>query len=150
MAHREIFRRKPFLIKLVLFIYLFLGLAGLLALLMSIAGFKIPISIYGLSATNIISFNGLIVLILYSFKGCAGYMYFFRPEHARILIIIDSILGVFICLFISFVWPFMDELETINLVIRLELLVLIPLLIYFWKYELKNPQSVFNQEILDA
>ncbi|MDX6183730.1 hypothetical protein SGQ44_16205 [Flavobacterium sp. Fl-77] len=139
-----IIRRKllPWWMKTFCWIFMIMGLCGLIALPTSLFINRFHLSFYGFETNVPISITGLIIIAVFLFKGFAAYSLWFEKENAISIGKFDAILGVVLCLISMFVMPFISEDNKYE--IRLELLLLI---LYFRKlskieYEWDNLESL--------
>lgn len=77
--------------------------------------------------TNPHSLTGLLIIILFIYKGITSYGLLFEKDWAIIWAKIDAAFGIFFCIFSMFVQPFLIEEQ--GVVIRLEIVLLIPYLL---------------------
>jgi len=148
MRNRNNWKLLPWWAKGISLIYLFIGCLSIIAVILKISGFAIPSSIYGLSSSNLFSVIGIGILLIFALKGYVGYLLLTGNFKATKWGIGDSIVGISICIFTGLIWPFFDEFESVNIVIRLEFFILIPLLLLFIR--LKNKwNSVVIYELED-
>ncbi|THV58354.1 hypothetical protein [Chryseobacterium candidae] len=122
----------PTWIKVFLWIFL---IAGALAAIFLMAGSlmtHVSLSLYGMEANHPYSMTGLLICVLFLFKGIVAYGLWFEQDWAPQAAIIDAIIGIAICLVMMAIIPFINS--AINFTLRLEL---IPL--YFY---LKKMQSI--------
>jgi hypothetical protein len=123
-------RRKllPWWIKLFIGIFLILGLFAPVALIWGMMGYYFKLSLYGLETNEPISLLGILLVILFGFKGLIAYTFLKEKRIAVILAIIDALIGIFIC-FLLMVFHLKIK-ESVNVGFRLELIILIPYLFY--------------------
>lgn len=122
----------PTWIKVFLWIFL---IAGSISAILLVAGSlltHVSLSIYGINANHPYSTTGLLICLLFLFKGIVAYGLWFEQDWAPQAAIIDAIIGIAVCLLMMAIIPFVNQ--TISFTIRLEL---IPL--YFY---LKKMQSI--------
>ncbi|WP_055436827.1 hypothetical protein [Lacinutrix algicola] len=123
-------RRRGLLPWWIRFFSWFFMITGGLAVFGLIAGFfniSFSISLYGLEETNPHSLIGLLIIILFIYKGVTSYGLLFEKDWAIIWAKIDAVFGIFFCVFSMFVLPFLIEEQ--GVVIRLEIALLIPYLL---------------------
>lgn len=116
----------PIWIKIFTWIFLFLGLAGILILPFGFFVNEINLSIYGLNTRQPYSLTGLTILFLLIFKGIVSYGLGFEQKWGPSAAIVDAILGLSICGFVMLILPFVSGSR--HFTIRFEILVLIPYL----------------------
>jgi hypothetical protein len=121
----------PTWIKVFLWIFL---IGGALAAIFLIAGSMmthVSLSLYGMDANHPYSMTGLLICVLFLFKGIVAYGLWFEQDWAPQAAIIDAIIGIAICLVMMAIIPFVYP--TISFTLRLEL---IPL--YFYLKKMQN------------
>lgn len=120
----------PTWIKVFLWIFL---IAGALATIFLMAGSlmtHVSLSLYGMDANHPYSMTGLLICVLFLFKGIVAYGLWFEQDWAPQAAIIDAIIGIAICLVMMAIIPFINP--TISFTLRLEL---IPLYFYLKKIQ---------------
>lgn len=127
----------PFWVKALSLIYLALFPLVLIGLIQRVAGSSYPLEIYGLTAQSQFSYFGIFISTIFFLKSIVGLALLTTHKLAMKLAIIDSIIGISICLFIGFIYPFFDNHSDVNIVLRLELIILIPMVIYASKNRVK-------------
>jgi hypothetical protein len=121
----------PTWIKVFLWIFL---IGGALAAIFLIAGSMmthVSLSLYGMDANHPYSMTGLLICVLFLFKGIVAYGLWFEQKWAVQTAIADAIIGIAICLIMMAIIPFVYP--TISFTLRLEL---IPL--YFYLKKMQN------------
>lgn len=127
----------PWWIKAFTWIFLVFGAFIPVCLIFGIAGYNFEISLYGFETFDPLSIIGLSLIILFLFKAIVGYGLWTEKKWAIDSGIIDAITGISICVFMMFVYPFINPIPGFK--IRLELLVLIPYLL-----KLKKIKTAWN------
>lgn len=124
-------RRKllPWWIKVCIWIFLVFTAIIPIAIILGALGYKFQISLYGLETNNPISIIGFILMALFLFKGIVSYGLWTSKDWAILLGLIDAILGLLVCSFAMFIYPFIGLTEGNVSSFRLEILFLIPYLI---------------------
>ncbi|WFB68759.1 hypothetical protein [Chryseobacterium sp. WX] len=120
----------PTWIKIFLWIFL---IGGAVAAGLLIAGALITqtsLSLYGMNANHPYSMTGLLICLLFLFKGIVAYGLWFEQKWAPQAAIADAIIGIAVCLVMMAIIPFMYP--SISFTLRLEL---IPLYFYFKKMQ---------------
>ena len=123
----KVYRRRdllPWWIKAFTWIFLVFGAFIPVCLIFGIAGYNFEISLYGFETFDPLSIIGLSLIILFLFKAIVGYGLWTEKKWAIDSGIIDAITGITICVFMMFVYPFINPIPGFK--IRMELLVLIP------------------------
>ncbi|MDR6487012.1 magnesium-transporting ATPase (P-type) [Chryseobacterium vietnamense] len=121
----------PTWIKVFLWIFL---IGGALAAIFLIAGSMmthVSLSLYGMDANHPYSMTGLLICVLFLFKGIVAYGLWFEQDWAPQAAIADAIIGIAVCLVMMAIIPFVYP--TISFTLRLEL---IPL--YFYLKKMQN------------
>lgn len=120
---------------IVFFVYLFsiLGGLSLIALILGLFHVRFPLALYGLTTSAPLSLTGLAVLLLVFFKGVVAFSLLLGQKWAVEIAIIDAIVGIFTCTLTMLVFPFIGDVPSRNVEIRLELLILIPYLVIMYK-----------------
>jgi len=126
MIHKERWHLLTWWFKTIIVFYTILSLVVLFSFVISFFGFVIPLGIYGLSTTNQYTLAGLVILLLFSLKGVVGVFFLIGHRLAPYVGIVDSIIGIFACIGIGLIYPFFDSVKSIDIVFRLELILLIP------------------------
>lgn len=133
MYNEKRWQLLPMWLKLIVVIYSTIGSAVIIALILEPLGFSVPLSIYGISTPSLFNFKGLIILLFFSLKGYTGVLFLIGNKNAPIIGIIDSIFGIIACTFTGFIWPFINGRKPVDIVFRLELIILFLLLRLFFK-----------------
>ncbi|MFT3793998.1 hypothetical protein [Flavobacterium sp.] len=103
-------------------IFMFMGVMGILCLLIGAFGIPADMSLYGYSTNKPISFMGIFLAIVIGIKGFAAYSLWFEKSNAISIGKFDAILGFVLCVIALVYFPLVHH--TIS--IRLEILFLIP------------------------
>ncbi|RXM51079.1 MULTISPECIES: hypothetical protein [unclassified Chryseobacterium] len=127
----------PVWIKIFLWMFLIGGTVSLILLMAGSLMTHISLSIYGINATHPYSMTGLLISLLFLFKGIVAYGLWFEQKWAPQAAIADAIIGIAICFIMMVVIPFTSL--KINFTIRLEL---IPL--YFYLVKMRNIKKVWE------
>jgi hypothetical protein len=105
------------------------GLMAIICLFASLAGANVDVSLYGLESTNQVSPTGILIVLLFLFKGIVSFGLWTQKGWAVNFGLADAVIGIAICGFVMAV-----SLATNNgLNLRLELAGLIPYLIRLQK-----------------
>jgi uncharacterized membrane protein (DUF2068 family) len=104
-------------------------------IVIGIAGLSASLALYGLETTGPMSVTGIVITALFALKGIVAYGLWTEKHWAVDLGIIDAILGIVICSFVMFVYPFVDSTHGFAISFRLELAVLIPYLLKLKKLQ---------------
>lgn len=124
----------PLWIKIFLWFFLIVGFFAVIFLIIAPFLSNISLSLYGINANHPYTLPGIIVALLFIFKGIVAYGLWFEQKWAPQTAIIDAFLGIAICIIMMFVIPF--TVPNISFTIRLEL---IPLYFYLLKMQKIKP-----------
>ncbi len=122
-------RRRNLLPKWVIFftwLFMAIGLIVPIAIIMGFFGKNFLVSLYGLTSIEPISYMGILILGLFLLKAIVAFGLWTEKKWSINLAIADGILGILICTFTMAVLPFIDDKIGATIVVRLELLILIP------------------------
>ncbi|MCB0602049.1 MAG: hypothetical protein KDC28_12510 [Saprospiraceae bacterium] len=128
----------PWWIQGILLLYLLLGLPLIVSLVLLIIGYNVPISLYGITSVEGSSILDVLLIILVGLKLLVGYLSLTGNNYAKQFAIIDGSIGILCCLFTGFIWPFIEGDQSVDLVFRLEMIVLIPYVVYFVRFKSKQ------------
>lgn len=120
----------PFWIKIFIWIFIVFALFVPLLIIIRLSGRETLLTIYGLETNDAFSSIGIIISALFFLKGIAAFGMWSEKEWAIKLAIIDSVIGIIICLAVMTAPVFSNRL-IYNY--RLELILLIPYLIWLFK-----------------
>lgn len=120
----------PAWIKVFCWLFMIMGVAGMICLLIGVFGGTADLSFYGFETNEPISFTGSFILSIIFFKAFTAYSLWFEKDNAILLGKIDAIAGIVICLISMVVIPI--YVQNTGVTLRLELLLLIP---YYYKLE---------------
>jgi hypothetical protein len=132
LVFKESFDRRkllPWWIKIFAWIFMVFGVVAPIGLMLGLFGYSFQLLLYGLQTNQPFSLTGLLLLAIFLLKGISAYGLWTRKDWAITLGILDSILGIVICGYVAFVYPFIDNTPGFTLDFRFELLLLIPYLI---------------------
>ena len=118
-----------------LLLFLFTGLLIPLIFILSSLDLKPNIALYGFQTSNPLSNTGLMILLLFTLKGIVAYGIFKERIWAFKLGKIDAIIGIILCILQFGIIELLDNSSSIRFEFRLELLILIPYVIYLSKNE---------------
>ena len=125
-------RRRDLLpIWIKIFIWLFLILSFFVPVTIGYAamGNLVDLSIYGLTTYYAFSLAGIFILFILGLKGIVAFGLWTEREWAVRMAIIDAYIGIFVCIFMMFVFPFLASNNGNAFTIRLELVALVPYLL---------------------
>ncbi len=115
----------PLWIKIFLWFFLILGCFVPLGLIASLFFFFFQLSVYGMTTTNPFSLSGLLIMLIMLYKGYTAFALWTGKKNAVLLAQIDAISGMLVCVIVMVMGP--------GIMLRLELIVLIPYLIKMTK-----------------
>jgi hypothetical protein len=107
-----------------------------IAFILGLFGIQFQISFYGFTTSNPLSYVGLCLIGIFVFKGIVALGLWTEKDWAIILGQIDAVLGIIICIFNMFIYPFINNHTGFGFSIRLELLLLIPFPIKLWNIKI--------------
>ena len=125
--------KLPWWIKAGTILFLFTSHLIPIVLILSSFNFKLKIALYGFQTSNPTSKIGLLILLLFALKGIVAFGIFKEKIWAFRLGIIDSIIGIIICILQFGIIDLVANSTNITFEFRLEILILIPYLIYLSK-----------------
>lgn len=119
----------PWWIKVFMWIFLVFGLLVPICIVAAVLDMRFEMAIYGLETNEPLSITGLLLIAIFLLKGVVSFGLLKEKGWAIKLGIIDSIVGIIICVLLSYVFPFIySEVFKFSL-IKVELIFLIPYLI---------------------
>lgn len=133
MVHKKKWQLLSNWYKTIILLYAFLSPIAFITICLSFFTKNIPLSLYGISSSSQFSSTGLFILSLILVKAVVGCSFIIGHNKAPIIGLIDSAVGIICCLFIGFIFPFFNQKESIDIVFRVELLILIPFLLKSFK-----------------
>jgi magnesium-transporting ATPase (P-type) len=116
----------PWWIKFFCWVFMIMGFTAILCFVMGILRFHPDMAIYGFESNDVFSFVGQLVIATLLLKGFTAYALWYEKDYAISLGIIDSFVGIFLCIVSMFLVPILDS--NTSFTIRGELLLLVP----FW------------------
>ena len=119
----------PLWIKIFLWFFLITGGLAIPGLFAGLLGATYSISLYGLESYEPISSVGLILSILFIVKAITAFALWTEKDYAIQLSLFDGYVGILVCFFMMFVYPFLNLESGFHFNIRLELIALIPYVI---------------------
>lgn len=128
-------RRKllPWWIKVFCWIFMLFGFMSFVCLILGFTNIKPALAFYGFESNEPFSLNGLIVISLGLLKGFTAFSLWFEKDIAIKIGKIDAIIGIVLCGVSMFILPLFQDI--FYLVIRLEIILLIPFLIKLSKIQ---------------
>lgn len=118
----------PLWIKIFLWIFLVVGGGIVLGLIAALFGLSYSIEIYGLSSNGPLNAVSLVIVGLYFIKVITAFGLWTEKDWAVDIAFYDAIVGIGICTFMMFGYPFFNLDSGFHFTVRLELLVLVPYL----------------------
>ena len=92
-------------------------------------GLEYNIEIYGIGSHDGFSLLGIMLTAIFLLKGITAFALWTEKDWAIVAGQFDAVIGIIICIYVSFIYPIMDAVPGFNFSFRLELLILIPFLI---------------------
>jgi hypothetical protein len=127
----------PVWFKVIIYFYLLVGILIVLALVLRVFGILNSISIYGISANDQFSLIGFLVTLIFILKSFVGLFFITGHDLAPNIAIIDTIIGIVLCVGTGFVFPLLNNSGTVEFILRIELIFMVPLLIFLKKLKKK-------------
>lgn len=118
----------PMWMKIFIWIFMITGVMAPFCFFAAMAGSNLQVAMYGLESHDPLSFAGMLILLLFLFKGIVAYGLWTGKDWAIYLGIADAIIGISICSYIM-IAPYINSQAGFAINVRLELLALIPYLI---------------------
>ncbi len=127
----KITRRQllPLWMKIFLWIFLVIGGLSTLAFLASLFGMTYSVGIYGLNSNGPLNPLSFAVTLIYLVKAITAFAFWTEKDWAIEIAFLDAIVGIAVCCFMIFIYPFMFLENGFHFNLRLELIALIPYLI---------------------
>jgi len=127
---RTIRRRSliPIWIKIFIWIFLVMGALTISVIILGIAGFNFELDLYGYGANEVLSPTGILLSLLFLYKGFVSYSLWFEKDWAITVGLIDAIIGIIICV-MSMIGISLTSVYRTSFTFRLEIIFLIPYLI---------------------
>ena len=120
----------PWWIKVFMWIFLIMGILVPFSIFFALAGGNFLIAIYGLETNQPLSLIGIFLIFILGLKGMVSFGFLKEKNWAVNLGIADAIIGIVVCVFFNYIYPFIDTEAGFKFsLIRVELLFLIPYLI---------------------
>ena len=117
-------------------LFAIIGLVIPIIIILNLLDFKPEIAIYGLGSNSIFDAMGIIILLVFIIKAIVSYGILRKEIWAFKLALFDGILGIVICISKFGLIDILSDRSNINFEFRLELLILIPYLIYIARNKL--------------
>ncbi len=134
-AEKKMRRRAllPWWIKTFTWIFLVFGAFAPIGLIFGAFGGQFDLALYGLKTSQPLTPLGLSIITIFIFKAITAFALWTEKNWAITIGQIDAVLGIVICIFVMFVYPFIDGQSGFRFFFRLELLLLIPFLLKLGK-----------------
>ena len=136
-SEKKVRRRAllPWWIKTFTWIFLVFGALAPVGLIFGAFGAHFDLSLYGLKTNQPLSVLGLSIMAMFLLKGIAAFALWTEKNWAITIGQVDAVIGIAVCVFVMFVYPFIDDQSGFRFFFRLELLLLIPFLLRLRKIE---------------
>jgi Trk-type K+ transport system membrane component len=118
----------PVWMKIFIWIFMIAGGMTIPVFILGIAGYNFDIALYGYSVHSETSWMGVLLALLFLYKGIVSFALWFEWELAVTLGIIDAIAGLLLCLIAMAHLSVLSE-YTDSSAFRLEIVLLVPYLI---------------------
>lgn len=125
-VENQIIRRKllPIWIKVFCWIFILAGLLTVPIIIMGALGMSASLSFYGFSTQSPFSFTGILLILVFLYKGFVAYSLWFEKDNAITLAKIDVAIGVILCILSMVLMPLIDSIG-FKITFRLEIIVLL-------------------------
>ena len=118
----------PVWMKVFIWIFMITGAIAPICFLAGLSNASVQLSLYGLETTDPLSVAGLLISVLFLFKGMVAYSLLTEKNRAISLGVVDALVGIAICLYSMAIAPFVNNQPGFIFDFRLELVALIPYL----------------------
>jgi hypothetical protein len=121
-------RRKllPIVIKIFLWIFIVMGSLAIPGFIVGLLGVHFELALYGFETNEPQSSIGILLFSLFVFKAFVGFSLWLEWDWAILAGIVDAVVGIVVCIYSMYV----NQPEGHSFTFRLELLVLIPYLVW--------------------
>lgn len=135
LEENQVKRRSllPMWMKVFIWIFIITGAIAPICLLAGLFGARAQLALYGLETTDLLSTTGLVISLLFLYKGIVAYGLWTEKDWAINLGIADAVMGIAICVYVTAIAPFVNNQAGLVFNFRLELVALIPYLIKLQK-----------------
>jgi hypothetical protein len=123
----------PLWMKIFSLIFMITGILALICLFAGLFGAKWELALYGLGSNEPVSFTGILIILLFLYKGIVAFGLWAQKDWAVNFGVADAIIGIVICIFVMGIAPVLNNPSEFTLGLRLELVILIPYLIKLLK-----------------
>lgn len=123
-------RRKmlPWWIKVFVWIFMITGAIAPLGIISGLFGYGFVVALYGVSTNDPLSPTGLLLIVVYLFKGFTAYGLWFEKDWAITVAKTDAAIGILICAFVMLILPSLEGSQG-TMSFRLELLFILAFLV---------------------
>lgn len=115
----------PWWIKVFMWFFMITAVITLVGCVMASFGYNYEMSLYGLTTYDAFSLVGILITLLFTFKGVAAFGLFRETDWAIKIAMIDALVGIAVCV-LMMVLPFIKPELGIKFTFRLELALLFP------------------------
>lgn len=130
-------RDLPWWMRFFCWVFMLLGLMVPVGFVSGWLGIPFGISLYGLNPGEPLSILGIIVLLLFALKAVVAYGLWMEKPWSIKLGIVDGGLGLLICFWVSFVFPFTTGVDQVLFSFRLEIVFLLLYLYQLFQFRRK-------------
>lgn len=130
----------PVWMKVFIWIFMITGAIAPICLLAGISDGRVQLALYGFETTDPLSTSGLVISLLFLYKGIVAYSLWTEKDWAINFGIVDAFVGIAICIYVMTIAPFVNNQSGFVFNFRLELVALIPYLI-----KLRKIKSVWRR-----
>jgi hypothetical protein len=127
----------PVWMKVFIWIFMITGAIAPICLLAGLSDARVQLALYGLETTDPLSTAGLVISLLFLYKGIVAYSLWTEKDWAINFGIVDALVGIAICVYVMAVAPLVNNQSGFDFNFRLELVALIPYLIKLQKMKLQ-------------
>ncbi len=117
----------PLWIKIFSWMFLIFGFVVFIGLMFGILGYNFEMALYGFETNIVFSYKGILIMLLFFVKGIVAFGIITKKDWAVKLAIVDGIIGIALC---AYTMIFQ------TMIIRLELIALIPYLLKMRKIKM--------------
>lgn len=108
-------------------IFMLMGAVAALSIPFALLGFSFNLSLLGLATQDPLSFNGLILNVLFILKGITGYSLFMGKDRGIDLGIMDATFSILVSIYVMLVLPNLNS-NSFQFSFQIEILFIIPYL----------------------
>ncbi|MFI2742815.1 hypothetical protein ACG2LH_08755 [Zhouia sp. PK063] len=96
----------PWWFKAFTYVFIALGIVAILGLVLGVLGFSFPVTLYGIETDEPISLIGVLLFVLFIFKGFTAFIILRGRSWAIPLAELDAIVGISLCLCSLIILPY--------------------------------------------